>query len=71
MTDRRYKNVGKGSKSRGDHRGEYGDMRRIIVAFPEETFALIQQRAAKEQSSFAEQVRTLVEWGLDSEERSR
>lgn len=56
---------GHGSTARGDGR-QHGDLRRIIVSFPEETFAEIRERAERERTSFAEQVRTLVEWGLES-----
>lgn len=41
---------------------------RIVCAFDEETFAQIRGRAVKEQTSFAEQVRQLVEWGLEEAE---
>lgn len=59
---------GIGSKRRGDGSGrEYGDLVRIVIAFPTETFEEVRQRAVKKRTSFAEQVRTLVEWGLLSE----
>lgn len=56
---------GKGSTSRGDGKN-HGDLRRIVVAFPTETFDEIRERAVREQTSFAEQVRMLTEWGLES-----
>ncbi|MCG8506197.1 MAG: hypothetical protein MI755_16455 [Sphingomonadales bacterium] len=40
----------------------------VVVAFDEETFDAIRQRAISEGTSFGEQVRTLVEWGLDDAE---
>lgn len=63
----RTKAPGKGSTSRGDGR-QYGDQRRIVVSFSQETFEVIRERALKEGGSFAEQVRTLVEWGLEADE---
>jgi hypothetical protein len=39
--------------------------------FDPETFEAIRTRAVREQTSFAEQVRTLVEWGLEAEETGR
>lgn len=39
--------------------------RRIIVGFDDETFEQIRARAKAEQTSFGEQVRLLVEWGLE------
>lgn len=38
-----------------------------VVHFPNETFDQIRERAIREKTSFGEQVRTLVEWGLESE----
>lgn len=43
-------------------------MKRIVVSFDEETFDDIVRRAAAKRRSFAEQVRTLVEFGLEDEE---
>ena len=40
--------------------------RSIKVAFDEETFEEIRGLAAASQRSFAEQVRCLVEWGLEA-----
>ena len=42
-----------------------GDYRRIVVSFDEEMFSEIYKRARRANTSFAEQVRLLVEWGLD------
>lgn len=42
-----------------------GGLKRIVVAFDDETFEVIRDRAVKAQTSFAEQVRQLVEWGLE------
>lgn len=57
---------GKGSNRGGgpDGKHPYLGFRRIVVAFDEETFAQVRKRAVSEKTSFAEQVRTLVEWGL-------
>lgn len=41
-----------------------GGKRGTVVYFDEETFEEIRQRAEKQQTSFGEQVRLLVEWGL-------
>lgn len=42
-----------------------GAMVRVVVSFDEETFDQIRSRAIAQQSSFAEQVRLLVEFGLE------
>lgn len=59
---------GQGSIKRCDVTREgspiYLGKRRIIVAFDEEMFATLRDRALKQQTSFAEQVRILVERGL-------
>ena len=39
----------------------------IVVHFPEDTFQEIRERALAEGTSWSEQARTLVEWGLESE----
>jgi hypothetical protein len=41
--------------------------KRIVVEFDDEMFEAIRQLAIKEQTSFAEQVRTLCEWGLSEQ----
>lgn len=43
---------------------------RIVVCFDDETFETIRQRAMAAETSFAEQVRLLVEWGLETEKRT-
>jgi hypothetical protein len=43
-----------------------GNMRAIYCAFDEDTFNTIRKQAEKNNVSFAEQVRTVVEWGLES-----
>ena len=43
------------------------EMPRIVVAFPAETFEEVRARAVKHNTSFAEQVRLLVEWGLEAD----
>lgn len=45
---------------------DYAGKRRIVVAFDEDTFGEIRTLATKSETSFAEQVRLLVEWGLIS-----
>jgi hypothetical protein len=44
--------------------------RRIVICFDDETFETIRQRAIGAETSFAEQVRLLVEWGLETENRT-
>lgn len=39
---------------------------RCVVGFDPETFQVIRDRAIREKTSFAEQVRLLVEWGLEA-----
>jgi len=39
--------------------------KRIVIAFDDETFDVIRLRAVIRKTSFAEQVRQLVEWGLE------
>ena len=44
----------------------------IVIAFDPETFAQVRARALRDGTSFAEQVRVLVEWGLiDADELER
>lgn len=40
---------------------------RLIVDVDEETFAHLRHRALLSGTSMAEQIRTVIEWGLDSE----
>lgn len=47
----------------------YADLRRIVVAFDEEMFTQIRDRALKAQTSFAEQVRILATCGLEAREQ--
>lgn len=58
--------VGKGSNKRGVNGKIYKGKRRIITAFDDTTFDEIRSMAIAANCSFAEQVRTLVEWGLES-----
>lgn len=39
---------------------------RAVVGFEPDTFETIRKRATKSRVSFAEEVRTLVEWGLEA-----
>lgn len=61
MTERRYQpeRIGRGL--------EHGLCKRIVVSFDDETFDLIRDRAMRQGTSFAAQVRDLVEWGLDAD----
>lgn len=56
--------VGTGIKRPAGRRG-------IIVEFDEGTFEHIRRRALNQTTSFAEQVRMLVEWGLESVKPAR
>lgn len=51
--------------AKGVRRSQDGPIR-IVVSFDQETFEQIGKLAARGEMSFAEQVRILVEWGLDS-----
>lgn len=57
--------AGRGIRKAGSGHADKPGLLRIVCAFDEETFAQIRGRAVKEQTSFAEQVRQLVEWGLE------
>lgn len=46
---------------------DYRQQRRVVVGFDPETFDQIRTRAQQHRTSFAEEVRTLIEWGLESE----
>lgn len=65
---RRRKSPGKGSTAHAGAKERHE--RRIVVSFDDETFAAVRARAVSNNSSFAEQVRTLVDWGLEAEERT-
>lgn len=43
-----------------------GVMSRIVVSFDDETFEVVKSQALANNRSFAEQVRLLVEWGLEA-----
>lgn len=45
---------------------EKGKMRAIYCAFDNDVFEIISKMATENRVSFAEQVRTVVEWGLDT-----
>lgn len=45
------------------------ETRRIVVSFDEETFGQVRELAVKAGTSFAEQARLLVEFGLEAVER--
>lgn len=42
---------------------------RVVIAFDDEMFTKVQKLAQCEGTSFAEQVRCLVEWGLEEADR--
>lgn len=41
---------------------------RVVVSFDDDTFSEIRAKATRDKTSFAEQVRQLVEWGLMTDE---
>lgn len=49
--------------AQGVRKGEYIG---VVVRFDPETFEQIRGRALREATSFGEQVRTLIEWGLEA-----
>jgi hypothetical protein len=53
-----------GSRTQG--RGRVGRPPRVCIQFSEEMLAEIQVQAKKAGTSFSEQVRILVEWGLEA-----
>jgi len=57
---------GKGCKRKGDVATT-----QIVVRFDDDTFAQIRERALADETSIAEQIRTLVEWGLEAERQSQ
>lgn len=58
--------VAQGSIRRGDGNGDHKCVRRIVVSFDDETFEEIRQLAVEADTSFAEQVRVLVELGMET-----
>ena len=54
--------IGGGSVQQGKRH-----QRRIVIGFDDETFSQIRRRAERERTSFAEQARLLIEWGLETE----
>ena len=56
----------KGSTHKGKGRPQLNGRRRTMIAFDDDQFEEIRQRAVWGKTSFAEQVRILVEWGLEA-----
>ena len=56
----------KGSTHKGKGRPQLKGRRRTMIAFNDDQFEEIRQRAVKEKTSFAEQVRLLCEWGIET-----
>ena len=52
--------------ARGVKRTE-GSGLRVVITFDPETFEQVRNRADRLETSFAEQIRTLVEWGLEAD----
>lgn len=58
--------IGRGArKVIGEGVDDRPGLRRIVVAFDEETFAQLREKAVLANTSFAEQVRLHVEWGME------
>lgn len=49
--------------ARGNH---FRNQRRIVIGFDEQTFVTIAAMAKADRTSFAEQARLLIEWGLEA-----
>lgn len=62
MTKRPWSSLFKG----GVRRLKGGNCRQLIVRLDEETVEQIVARAEKENTSIAEQLRLLIEWGLEA-----
>lgn len=62
MIQRRWKNPGRGSSK------SEGGMKRIAIGFDPETFEQVYELACKGRVPFGEQVRQLVEFGLEAVE---
>lgn len=58
---RRYAKVAEGCRTT-----EAGESFRVVCTFPAEMHAEIKQRARSAGTSYAEQVRVLVTWGLEA-----
>jgi len=52
--------------ARGATSPAYPNVKQILVRLDDETFEQVRQRAIAENTSFNEQVRQLVEWGLEA-----
>lgn len=57
---------GKGMCGMKKKSGKSSDMRMISASFDTETFQEIRQRALDQGTSLSEQIRILVEWGLEA-----
>lgn len=53
--------------AKGYQKGD-SELRRIVISFDSETFEAIRSKADTEKTSFAEQVRTFVTWGMEGAE---
>lgn len=54
--------------ARGAKRPSQPGTSQCVVRLDDETFGQIRERAIREGTSFAEQIRLLVEWGLEADE---
>ena len=63
----RRKNPANGSKKRGTGLRGFGDVSRVVIVFPDDMFRNVRARAIAKKTSFAEQARLLIEWGLEAD----
>ncbi|WP_249696470.1 hypothetical protein [Stappia sp. WLB 29] len=54
--------------ARGTKDPRFPDHTQVVVRLDDETFAAVRARAVEEGTSFSEQVRLLIEWGLEAAE---
>jgi hypothetical protein len=66
---RRHLVPGVGSRKTGNGNRHHVGLKRIVVAFDDETFEQVRKRAARSKTSFAAEVRLLVEFGLETSSR--
>jgi hypothetical protein len=53
--------------ARGTQDPRFPGRLQVVVSFDHDDFEVIRQRAIAQNTSFAEQVRILVEWGLEAD----
>lgn len=55
-------------QAQGYIRGHPDGMKRIVISFDQETFEDVRRLATKSGTSFAEAARTLITWGLETDQ---